>query len=41
MKIEHVPFPSIFFFKITDSFDGKSFNMFTQSVFQNQEKLYP
>ena len=33
MKIEHILFPSGFFFKITDPFDGRSFLMCSHDPF--------
>ena len=33
MKIEHVLFPSVFFFNITDPFDGRSFLMCSHDPF--------
>ena len=38
MKIEHVLFPSGFFFKITDPFDGRSFLMCSHDPFFGTNK---
>ena len=38
MKIEHVLFLSVFFFKITDPFDRKSFLMCSQEPFFGTNK---
>ena len=38
MKIEHVLFPSVFFFKITDPFDRRSFLMCSHNPFFGTNK---
>ena len=38
MKIEHVLFPSVFFFKITDPFHGRSFLMCSHDLFFGTNK---
>ena len=41
MKIEHVPFPSVFF-KITDPYVGRLFSMCSHDpIFKNQQKSDP
>ena len=38
MKIEHVLFQSVFFFKITDRFNGRSFLMCSHDLFFGTNK---